>query len=328
MPLERHRMAWLDSLRGWGVALVVIGHCLSGGVLREWIYNFHVPLLFVLSGYLNELLYDGARRFRVKRILLPYMIWAFISASFYLLFNMDRSALWLLNDIIPVCGFSSWNAPLWFLYVLIFVGLLKPLWRDCKSYIPLFLFGVVVLCICVIFPNVSNALAWRNVFLGITCVGIGESLARYNVVEKAVRNRTAPIAMLVLGSVVGICNGPVSIYGCYYGRTVWMLAIASILISIALMAIFKRCEHVFPAWLGLLGRCSLFIMVSHYFALLIIGRVVYKILGTDPDNIFCQLGLGVLILCAYLLYFKVLSVCNLNYRLPDYLGGFKDLKEK
>lgn len=78
--------------------------------------------------------------------------------------------------------------------------------------------------------------------------------------------------------------------------------------------------------IGLLGRCSLFIMVSHYFALQIFGRVLSKVLHTDTRSVFQGLVLGVSIVCAYFLYFKMLSMFKLNHRVPDFLGGFKDFK--
>lgn len=127
--LDRPRIAWLDGLRGVGISLVVIGHCLSGGYLRSWIYNFHVPLLFILSGYLNQTLHGGAKRLRIKRIFLPYMIWAFLSTAVCCAIKRgDCSIIRWLTDIIPVSGFANWNAPLWFLYALFFVDVLKPVW--------------------------------------------------------------------------------------------------------------------------------------------------------------------------------------------------------
>ena len=46
------RIEYLDIARGIGIFLVVLGHCYS---LPEWmwhlIYSVHMPLFFVLSGY-------------------------------------------------------------------------------------------------------------------------------------------------------------------------------------------------------------------------------------------------------------------------------------
>lgn len=72
------REGWLDGLKGFAILLVILGHVLSGYLdagafpeayasfyhVRTWIYSFHMPLFFVLSGYTFTLAYyrDGKLR--------------------------------------------------------------------------------------------------------------------------------------------------------------------------------------------------------------------------------------------------------------------------
>lgn len=72
------RETWLDGLKGFAIILVVLGHVLSGYLdartfseayvsfyhVRTWIYSFHMPLFFVISGYTFTLAYyrDGKLR--------------------------------------------------------------------------------------------------------------------------------------------------------------------------------------------------------------------------------------------------------------------------
>ena len=57
------RVAWIDDLKGLGIVLIVAGHCfatlmnmtdgLSQRLMRsffDFVYLFHVPLFFMLSG--------------------------------------------------------------------------------------------------------------------------------------------------------------------------------------------------------------------------------------------------------------------------------------
>ena len=50
--IARKREEWIDMLRGFGMLLVIIGHSRCPDVLEKFIYGFHMPLFFVLSGFL------------------------------------------------------------------------------------------------------------------------------------------------------------------------------------------------------------------------------------------------------------------------------------
>ncbi|PZU56918.1 MAG: glycosyl transferase [Sphingobium sp.] len=46
------RLDWVDAARGIGIVAVVVGHVWTRGALRDAVYSFHMPLFFLLSGYL------------------------------------------------------------------------------------------------------------------------------------------------------------------------------------------------------------------------------------------------------------------------------------
>lgn len=89
----KRRIDWLDSLKGFAMLLVIIGHCLSGyisaGMFNSithiikyiyWlIYSFHMPLFFVLSGYaFSASLSYKKWKTRALEIFLIYWIWSII----------------------------------------------------------------------------------------------------------------------------------------------------------------------------------------------------------------------------------------------------------
>ena len=62
-----NRLIWADSIKGWLILLVIIGHCIASIIgndaanLDYWwclIYSFHMPAFIAISGYLN---YRGGR---------------------------------------------------------------------------------------------------------------------------------------------------------------------------------------------------------------------------------------------------------------------------
>ena len=110
------RLAYIDFLKGIGIALVVLAHVAKQGTLLQTIINcFHMPLFFVLSGlFLKPDELPG--RFILKKLrtlILPYLL-------FYL-FGIIWSFLFL--TIPEDWKFESLNGPIWFLHDLFIIEL-------------------------------------------------------------------------------------------------------------------------------------------------------------------------------------------------------------
>ena len=93
--MQKQRLEWLDILRCIGMYLVVIGHATKGGQpddYRYYIYAFHMPLFFMISGagyYLQtkSKTYDFKRMFenKVRALVWPYFTLNFIAFWIYIL---------------------------------------------------------------------------------------------------------------------------------------------------------------------------------------------------------------------------------------------------
>lgn len=46
------RIDWIDVAKGIGIILMVMGHTSMPDAINRWIYSFHMPLFFLLSGLL------------------------------------------------------------------------------------------------------------------------------------------------------------------------------------------------------------------------------------------------------------------------------------
>lgn len=51
MKNQKLRMQWLDTAKAFGILLVYIGHCNIPG-WNGYIYLFHMPFFFIISGFL------------------------------------------------------------------------------------------------------------------------------------------------------------------------------------------------------------------------------------------------------------------------------------
>lgn len=106
----------LDVAKGLGIILVVIGHICrrdSEGWEGQWIYSFHMPLFFFLSGYLfkDEAVLNMKQfvRSKTRSLFIPTCLLALVYLMLSYLFTGESSYSCLLK------GFPY---GLWFVFVL------------------------------------------------------------------------------------------------------------------------------------------------------------------------------------------------------------------
>ena len=81
---KKKRIEYIDIAKGITIILVIIGHSLNDGILRQYIYSFHMPLFYILNGYFfkkqeNKKIVEKG----IKRLLLPYLITSLIILGVY-----------------------------------------------------------------------------------------------------------------------------------------------------------------------------------------------------------------------------------------------------
>ena len=111
----------LDILKGMGIILIIFAHSLGWKhILYPFIYSFHVPLFFVLSGYFYKL-----SNFRTqfnkdfRRLLIPYVVVTFVE-----IFLVFVHKLYLTGVFFGAYSLL-WDSvtPIWFLVALFFCRL-------------------------------------------------------------------------------------------------------------------------------------------------------------------------------------------------------------
>lgn len=157
------RVGWVDVAKGIGIILVVVGHTNRGlassvinwsqgfQLLDDWIYSFHMPLFFFLSGLFlikaSSKPYSLFLSDKIRTIVYPYLIWSAITillkSALGSAVNNPRS----IGDL-PLIFYAPVEQ-YWFLYVL-FVGivLLGALYRSGLN--PWFV--VLLACIALVLP--------------------------------------------------------------------------------------------------------------------------------------------------------------------------------
>lgn len=115
------RIVWLDAARGIGILLIVAGHILPMTLpISHFIYSFHVPLFFFLSGMVlqtRSVCSQPFTRFVGKKagsLLYPYAVFSVLSLACERVFDsLDR-----FGGSVPGTVLLLGDGPLWFLPAL------------------------------------------------------------------------------------------------------------------------------------------------------------------------------------------------------------------
>lgn len=111
-----NRIGYIDIAKGIGILLVYIGHCNMGNgdftQLMPWIYAFHMPLFFFVSGLLfpdKPLAANKFYRNKFASLVVPYILFSIlnyvlikltphygVSMTSVLLYGWGKNALWFI----------------------------------------------------------------------------------------------------------------------------------------------------------------------------------------------------------------------------------------
>jgi fucose 4-O-acetylase-like acetyltransferase len=104
----KYRLDWLDAAKGLGILLVMLGHTDIPSQLKTYIYTFHMPLFFFLSGYLFTLKkFPNLKVFltkRTKSLILPYLCFSLIAYIWFIIIFHFGFVKYHENLLMPLIG--------------------------------------------------------------------------------------------------------------------------------------------------------------------------------------------------------------------------------
>lgn len=144
-----NRKNYLDTTKGIGILLVVAGHILNIQGLNNWIYSFHIPLFFIVSGITlgisNGWKEKSVRQniiSKAKSLLWPYLTFSIISLIMtFILYGVRSTIRLTINTIIFDGILVLWFLPALFLSNIIFIVIEK---TTHKLYIKCFLIIITI----------------------------------------------------------------------------------------------------------------------------------------------------------------------------------------
>ncbi len=163
-PLIRDRLHWVDYAKGIGIFLVVVGHVLRGlvnsstlqpsflvGFVDRWIYGFHMPLFFFISGlFVQKSLSKPFKDFLLDKLYViayPYFLWSLIQMAIQALASRYTTTNQIsLADIWQII-YQPYQQ-FWFFYTLFAILIVYGILHKLKLSPILFLiFAVLLYCL-------------------------------------------------------------------------------------------------------------------------------------------------------------------------------------
>lgn len=288
--MTNRRITWIDAAKGLGIILIVLGHLASveaPSAFYVYIYAFHVPLFFFISGLTLK---PGGKPFgamladKARTLLAPYLCYALLGYAFYLAgYAAARAAglgieqfnygLWrpLWGVFYGTLGEGRLvNTPMWFVVALFCTFVIG--WLVNTAVRPMLLRWVIVSALAAagILASRHATLPWSlsSALVGLVFFQAGHTQARLGR-WPATAGRAAllfvPLFVLTLAS--GF-NGFVTLADMVLGQPLlyFVFAFAGTYATVLLVqAMGTRAD-----WLAWLGQRSMAIMVIH----MLIIRVV------------------------------------------------------
>ena len=214
------RLDYIDRAKGIAILLMILGHAAPGRVILTWIFAFHMPLFFIVSGVLVREKFRGTISFfevktsfkkRLFQLGIPYVVFSLVLTLFYGFLNYTTSGNWgvfsYIFQIVTLQGVDS----LWFIPCYFAAEFLMKLTCMCSSKL-VNVIGVGSILLIIVLFSLSDAISsfWL-LRLGIkflicySFIYIGYALSLLNLLK----HLNTVISILVLGmcSIFALYNG-------------------------------------------------------------------------------------------------------------------------
>jgi len=315
MTTERNHT--IDNLRGLAIFLMVLGHITRTAWLRQYIYSFHIPVFFFISGYLynpekfSSFVVFLKRKF--KGLIVPYLILGGFTYLYWLIVE-SRFRGSDLNPLQQLLGFAlgsnygfflDFNCPLWFFPCLFSMGIIyyfvdklkSPIYKILVSF-SIFMVGVLVKDVCPWLPfGICAAM------IGLAFYGMGGYLRNYQTLLCKVRRMICGhkllsvfvVALMLIAQFACSSFSVVDLANCIIGNPVTYLGLAVFGTIVYWMASVLIGQSRMLEWAG---KNSLVICALHgpvYRALLfIISSVIRLQLDDIRSNVLLCVVISVL----------------------------------
>lgn len=230
IEVRTKRFGELDLLKGFGILLMIMGHIPVNQHLVHFIYIFHMPLFFLVSGFLYRDKPESVKNIAFacsRKLLHPYAFFSIMGMGLLLLETKNSVYECAQRSLIAICFFNTENMPivgaLWYLTAALFVYVAFVFFK--RKITNERVFGSIVCLLSFIgllWPKITDCrLPWAIdvafVGLGFYYTGFLYAKHKQKIDLLLDRNRILCFSSFFLCFLCGMLNDKISMRTCTYG---------------------------------------------------------------------------------------------------------------
>ncbi len=268
--VQSDRLNWVDAAKGLGIVLVVAAHVWTRGAVRDAIYAFHMPLFFLLSGYLvRPVPIRGLVIAQVRTLLVPFLVFSVLLVAADVLIEGARGARpmfagWVQALLTIIFRTDLTRGPFTILWFVPCLFVARLLWTMVALRVPSpfdprwpLLVLALLAAAFLVGPGAPSPMGILGVPAALAMFWAGQLWRRAPDVPSGAAFLIIVVALAILPLLP-----PLNLKGGAFGIPIVSLAAAA-LVSVALCLALMRQRPPVLAALAWLGRASLVIMFVH-----------------------------------------------------------------
>ncbi|WP_337635403.1 acyltransferase family protein [Prevotella sp.] len=323
--LSDNRIYWLDYAKVIGVFLMIYGHGSLCGDLCNYVYSFHMPMFFFISGifYKPLPLYDTIKR-NWRGLLIPYFLLNFLCFLPQLLALFWHGTLtidkvfysWgavLLGLGYNSKGFIPISTPCWFIYALFIAKVLMAMFlqKNRKNIVLLIVISLLT-TIVLQYMEIDLLIPLDSVLLAIPFICIGylcKAKILMLVQRKDLLIDIITLLFLLLWLILVPINGRVDMNTCNVGAS---LSLFYIIATIATFVFFRICYRLYDfskkvkfvmGGVNIVSKSTLLYVAFNLTAISYTKSIIAHMFHLSIENV----GIGFLI--AVVVFFEHIPIC-------------------
>ncbi|WP_082676591.1 acyltransferase family protein [Shouchella shacheensis] len=289
------RVKWIDAAKGLGIILVVMSHAPIEDSLRAFLFAFHMPLFFYLSGVVfrpRDVSIGAFMKKKARSLLLPYLLFSIVTYMiwFFATRHFPFTSGEGVNPLVPLSGIFlstpenyqlTYNPAIWFLTCLFVVELLFFLYYRLSGG----RFLVLFLLLCAIGGYGASVMdlyvPWNGVVAVTAVVFYGLGFLTKHLWRHVSWVKVLPLItglLLFTNYIQSLNSERIDMRGAVYGEFgyFYLAAFAGMVATILLCMKLER-----SSFLIFLGQNSIVILLLHFTGLNLVRALVHYGFGYE-----------------------------------------------